>query len=57
MIYDVEGRAIAELTPHGRQAIWDLRDAKGRRVPAGTYFAISVGAQRRSVGPIQVLQP
>jgi subtilisin family serine protease len=44
-VYDVRGRRIAELTPHSVSAdgegiaVWDLQDARGRRVGGGVYLA------------------
>ena len=37
-IYDAHGRQVRELHAAGARARWDGRDARGRSVPAGTYF-------------------
>lgn len=53
-IYDVRGRLVRELgrgeKNAGEHAVgWDSRDARGRRVPAGTYFGkLKVSAGDRS---------
>jgi hypothetical protein len=43
-VFDVRGRLVRELlqrSPRGggvHDAVWDLRDARCQRVPAGVYF-------------------
>ena len=42
-VFDIQGRRVATLhdgfmTGGEHTAVWDLRDATGRRVPAGVYF-------------------
>jgi acetyl esterase/lipase len=56
-IHDTRGRLIRTLTLEsasaGRAAAdWDGRDAAGREVPAGVYYAALVGAQR--VAPLRI---
>ena len=58
-IYDVSGRRVASVVnqalPQGRRVIaWDARDAAGKPVASGTYFArLESGGQVR-VGKIVV---
>jgi hypothetical protein len=36
-VYDVTGRTVRQL-PAAHIAVWDGRDGRGRRLPAGAYF-------------------
>ncbi|MEO0079106.1 MAG: T9SS type A sorting domain-containing protein, partial [candidate division WOR-3 bacterium] len=36
-IFDVQGREVASATITGTKGTWDLKDRRGRRVPAGVY--------------------
>lgn len=37
-VFDMRGRRIFHGLSSGRGILWDLRDAKGRKVPNGIYF-------------------
>jgi hypothetical protein len=38
-VYSVTGALVGKLFLTGREVKWDMRDARGRTLPAGTYFA------------------
>jgi hypothetical protein len=41
-IFAVDGRRVASLHAH-REVTWDFRDAAGRLVPGGAYWAACAG--------------
>ena len=58
-IFDAAGRRIATLAEGvaegAREVVWDLRDRRGQRVPAGFYVArLEIGDERSSAGIIVV---
>jgi flagellar hook assembly protein FlgD len=60
-IYDAAGRLVRELVdevlPAGQhQAYWDNRDANGRRVASGVYFAHLRSGDRLHAVKMIVLQ-
>jgi hypothetical protein len=55
-IYDAAGRVVRHLAVSAAgNVVWDLRDARGRRVPGGLYFAVpprgSAAARRVAIVP------
>ncbi len=48
-VLDVAGREVRSLAASGSpgQAVWDGRDAAGRPLPAGVYWAVTAGDGRR----------
>ncbi len=42
-ITDIDGLLVTELQALGGQAVWDGRDAKGRRISSGVYLVFSSG--------------
>jgi hypothetical protein len=55
-ILDVGGREVRRL-PGGSEVRWDLRDASGRRVPAGVYFALTRTGAGRAARSLVVREP
>jgi hypothetical protein len=60
-IFGVDGRRLRTLAsgdgvPGSRLAEWNLRDASGRRVPAGVYFAVLEAGSSRFTRRIAVLE-
>jgi hypothetical protein len=55
LILDPAGRAVADLGT-GRRLEWDGRDARGRPVPSGVYWAVARGAGIAAARPIRVLR-
>jgi hypothetical protein len=52
-IYDGLGRRIRELRAGGAPVlVWDGRDARGMKVPAGAYFFVSESGAKRLTGKI-----
>lgn len=52
-IYDGLGRRIRELRAGGSPVfVWDGRDARGMKVPAGVYFFVSESGAERLTGKI-----
>lgn len=62
-VYDGSGSlvkklAVSDNTPTGKQAVasWDLRDAKGRPVPVGTYLVkgvlVTANGKREAVSAV-----
>jgi len=52
-IYDGLGRRIRELRAGGAPGfVWDGRDARGMKVPAGVYFFVSESGAERLTGKI-----
>ncbi len=56
MIVDSAGRLIARLDEGSGAVTWNGRDASGRHVTAGTYWAVARGRDRCEARPVLILR-
>jgi hypothetical protein len=54
-VYSVGGRRVARVAVTGGQAVWEGRDAEGRRLPSGVYWARTDGGREESTAKFLLL--